>query len=104
MLHNGGKWRELPERFGRWHTVYTRFSRWAKSGVLTRVFQRLQEEQLIDQAVLGLDGAGSSKAAIGRIEPVASAGATSDHPSLARLRAAVGRARPWPVLRPLRPA
>ena len=55
ILHNGGKWRELPEKYGRWHTVYMRFSRWAKSGVLTRVFQRLQEEQLIDQAVLGLD-------------------------------------------------
>ena len=32
-----------------------RFSRWAKSGVLTQVFQRLQQEQLIDPAVLGLD-------------------------------------------------
>ncbi|MDE0171630.1 MAG: IS5 family transposase [bacterium] len=55
ILENGGKWRGLPEEFGRWHTVYMRFSRWAKSGVLTRVFQHLQEEQLIDQAVLGLD-------------------------------------------------
>ena len=32
-----------------------RFSRWAKSGVLTQVFQRLQQEQLVDLAVLGLD-------------------------------------------------
>ena len=55
ILENGGKWRRLPEEFGHWHTVYMRFSRWAKSGVLTRVFQRLQEEQLIDQAVLGSD-------------------------------------------------
>ena len=55
ILHNGGKWRELPEKYGPWHTVHMRFSRWAKNGVLTRVFQRLQEEQLIDQTVLGLD-------------------------------------------------
>ena len=55
MLKNGGKWRELPQKHGRWHTVYMRFSRRAHNGVLTRVFQRLQQEQLIDQAVLGLD-------------------------------------------------
>ena len=30
-------------------------SRWAASGVLDRVFQRLQQEQLIDPEVLGLD-------------------------------------------------
>ena len=32
-----------------------RFSRWAHNGVLTEVFQRLQQEQLIDPDVLGLD-------------------------------------------------
>ena len=55
ILEHGCKWRALPERFGRWHTVYVRFSRWAKSGVLQRVFQRLQQERLIDPEVLGLD-------------------------------------------------
>ena len=32
-----------------------RMSRWAHNGVLTTVFQRLQQEQLIDLDVLGLD-------------------------------------------------
>lgn len=47
VLGNGGKWRRLPKEFGNWHTIYTRMSRWAKSGVLNRVFTRLQQEQLI---------------------------------------------------------
>jgi len=55
ILEHGCKWRALPERYGNWHTVYMRMSRWAKSGVLTQVFQRLQQDQLIDLDVLGLD-------------------------------------------------
>ena len=55
ILEHGCKWRALPERFGNWHTIYMRMSRWSASGVLTRVFQRLQQEQLIDPEVLGLD-------------------------------------------------
>ena len=47
VLENGGKWRRLPKEFGNWHTIYTRMSRWAKSGVINRVFTRLQQEQLI---------------------------------------------------------
>ena len=53
VLEHGCKWRALPERFGNWHTIYVRMSRWAASGVLDRVFQRLQQEQLIDLEVLG---------------------------------------------------
>ena len=53
VLEHGCKWRALPERFGNWHTIYMRMSRWAASGVLDRVFQRLQQEQLIDPEVLG---------------------------------------------------
>ena len=48
VCENGCKWRRLPREFGPWHTIYMRFSRWAKSGVLTRVFQALQEELLIE--------------------------------------------------------
>ena len=47
VAEHGCKWRGLPKRFGRWHTVYMRMNRWAKSGVLDRVFERLQQEQLI---------------------------------------------------------
>ena len=47
VTEHGCKWRGLPERYGRWHTIYTRMNRWAKSGVLDRVFEHLQREQIV---------------------------------------------------------
>ena len=47
VAEHGCKWRGLPKRFGNWHTVYTRMNRWSKSGVLDRLFERLQHAQLI---------------------------------------------------------
>jgi transposase len=47
VAENGCKWRALPKEFGVWHTIYTRMNRWAKTGVLTRVFERLQKEQIL---------------------------------------------------------
>jgi transposase len=47
VAEHGCKWRGLPKRFGNWHTVYTRMNRWAKSGVLSRVFEQLQQQQII---------------------------------------------------------
>ena len=47
VAEHGCKWRGVPERFGRWHTVYTRMNRWAKNGVLDRVFEHLQREQIV---------------------------------------------------------
>ena len=47
VAENGCKWRAIPKRFGNWHTIYTRMNRWAKAGVLDRVFEQLQEQQLI---------------------------------------------------------
>ena len=44
---HGCKWRGLPKRFGNWHTIYTRMSRWAKKGVLDRIFEALQGENII---------------------------------------------------------
>jgi transposase len=35
------------KRFGRWHTIYTRMNRWSKNGVLDRVFEKLQSEQIV---------------------------------------------------------
>ena len=37
----------LPARFGNWHTLYTRMNRWSKNGVLDRVFEHLQREQIV---------------------------------------------------------
>lgn len=47
VAEHGCKWRGLPKRFGNWHTIYTRMNRWSKKGVLDRVFERLQEEQIV---------------------------------------------------------
>ena len=47
VAEQGCKWRGLPSRFGNWHSIYTRMNRWAKSGVLDRVFERLQSEQIV---------------------------------------------------------
>ena len=47
VAENGCKWRALPKHFGRWNTIYVRMNRWAKSGVLARVFETLQRQQII---------------------------------------------------------
>ena len=47
VAEQGCKWRGLPRRFGNWHTIYTRMNRWSKSGVLDRVFECLQRQQII---------------------------------------------------------
>ena len=47
VAEQGCKWRGLPRRFGPWHTIYTRMNRWSKNGVLDRVFELLQREQIV---------------------------------------------------------
>jgi transposase len=47
VAEQGCKWRGLPKRFGRWHTIYMRMSRWSRNGVLDRVFEKLQVEQIV---------------------------------------------------------
>jgi transposase len=37
----------VPKRFGNWHTIYTRMRRWAKAGVLDKMFEELQREQVV---------------------------------------------------------
>ena len=47
VAEQGCKWRGVPKRFGNWHTIYTRMNRWSKNGVLDRVFEQLQREQIV---------------------------------------------------------
>jgi len=47
VAEHGCKWRGLPKRFGNWHTIYTRMRRWTKAGVLDKMFEELQREQLV---------------------------------------------------------
>jgi transposase len=54
IASQGCSWRGLPEKFGNWHTIYTRLSRWCKSGVLARVFEKLQEERIVDVRITAM--------------------------------------------------
>ena len=47
VAEHGCKWRGLPKRFGNWHTIYTRMRRWEKAGVLDKMFEELQREQVV---------------------------------------------------------
>ena len=47
VAEHGCKWRGLPKQFGNWHTIYTRMSRWTKAGVLNRMFEELQRQQVV---------------------------------------------------------
>ena len=47
VAEHGCKWRGLPTRFGNWHTIYTRMRRWEKAGVLDKMLQELQREQVV---------------------------------------------------------
>ena len=46
-VEHGCKWRGLPSHLGNWHTIYTRMRRWEKAGVLDKMFQELQREQVV---------------------------------------------------------
>ena len=47
VAEQGCTWPGLPPRFGNWHTIYMRMNRWSKNGVLNRVFEQLQREQIV---------------------------------------------------------
>jgi len=47
VAEHGCKWRGLPKRFGNWHTIYTRMRRWTKAGILDKMFEELQREQVV---------------------------------------------------------
>ena len=47
VAEHGCKWHGLPKRFGNWHTVYTRVRRWQKAGVLDKMFEGLQRQQVV---------------------------------------------------------
>jgi transposase len=44
MARSGGRWRDLPERFGDYRTVKRRYYDWVERGVLTEIFKALSAE------------------------------------------------------------
>lgn len=60
ILHTGGPWRDLPERYGPWRTVFHRFNAWRADGTWVRVVTSLLDEMddrgLIDHELWCIDG------------------------------------------------
>ncbi len=44
MARSGGRWRDLPERFGKVSTVKDRYYEWIERGVFAEIFQALSGE------------------------------------------------------------
>lgn len=44
MARSGGRWRDMPARFGDFQTVKRRYYRWIEMGVLERLFCALAQE------------------------------------------------------------
>ena len=45
-LSDGGRWRNVPDRFGPWQSVYDRFRRWTRKGLWDRLLLRLQARRM----------------------------------------------------------
>jgi len=43
LARSGGRWRDLPERFGDFQTIKRRYYRWIEQGVFDVIFQNLGE-------------------------------------------------------------
>lgn len=48
VLSDGGRWRNLPERFGPWQSVYDRFRRWTRRGLWGRLLDHLRVRKEIN--------------------------------------------------------
>jgi transposase len=48
MTRSGGRWRDLPERYGDYQTVKRRYYCWIEMGVLEKLFAALSEQADLD--------------------------------------------------------
>jgi transposase len=44
IARSGGRWRDLPERFGPYQTVKRRYYRWVEQGVFDRIFATVSDD------------------------------------------------------------
>ena len=60
VLSDGGRWRNVPKRFGPWQTVYDRFNKWCREGFWDRILRRIQARKMnsgeIDWELFAIDG------------------------------------------------
>jgi len=43
MARSGGRWRDLPERYGKWDSVKRRYYLWVEAGAIEVLFEALRE-------------------------------------------------------------
>ena len=59
-LSDGGRWRNLPDRFGPWQSVYDRLRRWTRKGLWDRILRHLQARKMrageLDFELFCIDG------------------------------------------------
>lgn len=48
LAHWGGRWRDLPERFGPYQTAKRRYYRWIEQGVINRIFEAVSDDPDIE--------------------------------------------------------
>jgi transposase len=84
MARSGGRWRDLPERFGSYQSVKRRYYRWIEMGVLDRILAALAHEAdlewlMIDTTIVRAhqNAAGARKVKGGRMPRVLAARAAN---------------------------
>jgi transposase len=84
-LSDGGRWRNLPERFGPWQSVYDRFRNWTRRGLWDRILRHLQAHNMtggpIDWQLFAIDGTviRAHQSSAGAAEENRPAGEPADH-------------------------
>ena len=48
LARSGGRWRDLPEKFGAYQTAKRRYYRWVEQGVIDRIFQAVSDDPDIE--------------------------------------------------------
>ena len=48
LARSGGRWRDLPEKFGPYQTAKRRYYRWVEQGVIDRIFEAVSDDPDIE--------------------------------------------------------
>lgn len=48
----GAPWRDLPTEFGNWNSTFRRFRRWSKSGVWSRILEKVIEDPDLEHLII----------------------------------------------------